>query len=291
LLVGFTRAEEDPEAERDREREWIVYSLEGILVPDYAAPRPETRPPDEADDDDPALIPLDRSSPDREGSEASAHRLAELEALVRDALGDMDLLRHTEIRLDEEVETLAVHGDSRVHDEVVRILQDVRGDRSSLVRLEARLQLVDPAKWDELPQPLARKLRIGRFHHFRRDVVRLSEKEVKDLSAPASSTLISSPRVTGWDRQRCTAVIVEQESIIADLKISDSNGERSLEPVVGVVNKGVSLEILASIGDDREHVALDVRFRWTDEKNPPRSVRASSLDRFRGIDGAEDYTI
>lgn len=306
--LGLTRADDATEAEREgatRERDdgrrvLEVYNLDDIVSADGFAPdfpRPtvdgDRAPSGVNRRSEPQPDGAERSRGDRSAARISDAKSKEIEELVRDALekaGDGPETR-VAVRDRQGSTDLFVTATRRGHEAVVGLLREIRGTDAPLVRIEIRVEALEPEAWSGLSPGLSRKLRVARLRGWKGSSVRLDPREEEEIASALGTETKYSTGVTAWDRQASHCVVVNQRAIIADLELERNDGRTRFEPVVGVSNTGLMAEFRPALSEDRKQLALNVNVEWAEENGPPKTVRASELERFRGIEGADKQLI
>ncbi len=83
-------------------------------------------------------------------------------------------------------------------------------------------------------------------------VVRAVEKEQK-------ATVLSSPRLTVYNTQRANIRILNQVTYIKDFDVTIAQSAVIADPIVGVVQEGLVLDVRPTISHDRRYITMEVR--------------------------------
>lgn len=81
-------------------------------------------------------------------------------------------------------------------------------------------------------------------------------KLLKALIDEKRAGVVSSPRLTCFDKQRANISVITQHSFVSGYEVNDSKGARVLDPVVETVNDGLVLALRPEISEGR--IALEI---------------------------------
>jgi type II secretory pathway component GspD/PulD (secretin) len=79
---------------------------------------------------------------------------------------------------------------------------------------------------------------------------------LKALLDDKRANVISSPRLTCYDKQRANISVVTQHAFVSGFEVNDSKGARVLDPVVETVNDGLVLALKPEIKDGK--ISLEI---------------------------------
>ncbi len=79
---------------------------------------------------------------------------------------------------------------------------------------------------------------------------------------------ITAPRITVYDGQRANVSITNQISYIQDYDVEVKGENWMADPIVGVVQDGLIVDLRPVVSKDRETVTVDIDFTWADVKRP-----------------------
>ena len=83
---------------------------------------------------------------------------------------------------------------------------------------------------------------------------------------------ISSPVVSVYNTQRAFVTVVNQVSYVQGFDVDVANGAFIADPIIGVVQEGIVLDVRPTISFDRRYVTLDVQATVADLVRPIRTV-------------------
>lgn len=79
---------------------------------------------------------------------------------------------------------------------------------------------------------------------------------LKALLDEKRASVVSSPRLTCFDRQRANISVITQHAYVSGFEVNDSKGARVLDPVVETVNDGLVLALKPEIIDSK--ISLEI---------------------------------
>ena len=85
-------------------------------------------------------------------------------------------------------------------------------------------------------------------------VARIVEKDIAQL--------ITAPRLTTYDGQRANISVVKQMSYIQDFDVEVMQDQWIADPVIGIVQEGVVLDIRPTLSADKKTITLDFDGTW-----------------------------
>ncbi|MBI2922529.1 MAG: hypothetical protein HYY18_15870 [Planctomycetes bacterium] len=83
-------------------------------------------------------------------------------------------------------------------------------------------------------------------------VIRLLRKTQK-------ASQVTAPRVTAFNGQRAHILIAQQQAYIQDYDVEIAQNSRAYDPVIGIVQDGLVLDVRPIISNDRKYVTLELR--------------------------------
>jgi type II secretory pathway component GspD/PulD (secretin) len=73
------------------------------------------------------------------------------------------------------------------------------------------------------------------------------------------ATQVTAPRVTAFNGQRAHILIAQQQAYIQDYDVEIAQNSRAYDPVIGIVQDGLVLDVRPIISNDRKYVTLEMR--------------------------------
>lgn len=228
-----------------------------------------------------------------EDSEASsvAHRGIQSERLAKWIEASLSAESRRDLRVRDG--QLLFTATAEAHDELARLLGDLRRDRALGVTIDAVVIPVSEDALAALPSLLARKIRRAAFEGVLPRVVQVAEEELDALLASIPEDLSGEaflPRVTAFNHQVSHGVVVSQAALVVDVEVSKEDGETKAEPVVGILNTGTVIQIQPSVDQDGSSIALGLKIE-TAKRKRSRVVPASELERFKDVPEVGDWSI
>lgn len=188
---------------------------------------------------------------------------------------------------------LLVTTTKETHKELARLLGDLRRERALVVRVEAAVIPVGEEALDALPTALTRKLRRAAFEGVLSHAFTMTQDDVDTLleSVPEGlETEFVAPRVHAFNHQVNYTLVINQAAMVADVKVSKQNGQTEAEPVIGVLNTGIVVQVQPAVSEDRRHIALALDIQTAKLKRT-RVVMANELERFKEIPEVGEWPI
>lgn len=82
---------------------------------------------------------------------------------------------------------------------------------------------------------------------------------VRALEKTQKGTVVSAPRVTAFNTQRAHILVADQQAYIKDFDVEIATNSVAFDPIVGIVQSGLALDVRPIISNDRKYVTLELR--------------------------------
>jgi len=147
------------------------------------------------------------------------------------------------------------------HDDLLRLLKQIRETRALQITVEARFLLFDPTAFPkevaDLLKPAAPDAPVTTSPHT------LTRQQVNILlsafSEQQSAVTMSAPRVSLLNGQRAYVLVATQRAYTSNLKVDRSvPGKPKYEPETEVAESGVMLDVQATASQDRKYITLNL---------------------------------
>lgn len=114
-----------------------------------------------------------------------------------------------------------------------------------------------------------------------------TQQEVLLRAAEKSERIqsLTAPRITVYDRQRANVSMLSQVSYVKDYEVEVAQDRFIADPIVGIVQDGMTLDVRPVVSADRRYVALEVDVTWAHLRRPMKERKVVLHD------GAEPVTI
>ncbi len=104
---------------------------------------------------------------------------------------------------------------------------------------------------------------------------------LRALEKSHKGTVVSAPRVTAFNTQRAHVLVADQQAYIKDFDVEIATNSVAYDPIVGVVQSGLVLDVRPIISNDRRYITLELRPSVATLQQPIRTtVVAQTLDIF-----------
>jgi beta-lactamase regulating signal transducer with metallopeptidase domain len=276
------------QADLEKDTVTRVYDVRDLMVPipdydpppvqdmNFDGPKPAEKPP----------VPLEKEAA------AERTRSEQIDALTRLIQETIDPDAWKKVaRLRELQGQLIVTAPPRLHEDLVRLLEQLRETRGLQVSVEARFLAVDDEVLAALPPDLRRTVE-GELRAAK-DPVRVGAAEVKPpdkspmppakdaskvvvldpeqvdlllkaVQGSAHSTILTAPRITLFNGQGGYVVTGTSRAYAADyVVIKENDGQTRYEPQIATVQSGVTFWSRATVSSDRKYATLSLRPRLT----------------------------
>ncbi len=269
---------------------WRTYDVAPLLraSPDFAAPG--------------LGIVIEPGAEEKARQEAESHAalekarsrmIQELEAKIRSvaapelwATGDRIVWGkdHTAVlaptSVQEKVQGLFEKGEARVtllapvsvQEKVQGLLERLIAEHRLIVHLETRLVTLDGDLSETLPPPLAKRIEGALSKETSAEHPRLDREDVDRLVASANlqKLPVHMPSVTLFNHQLSFVLVVNQAAMIADAKVTVEGGQRKLEPIIGVLNTGFTVQVRPAVSEDKTRIELELVAQTAETKGPSK---------------------
>ncbi len=95
------------------------------------------------------------------------------------------------------------------------------------------------------------------------------------IQKSANAVEVSSPTVSVFNTQRAFLTVVNQVSFIQGFDVDVANAARIADPIIGIVQEGIVLDVRPTISYDRKYVVLDVQTTVANLTRPIRSFQTN----------------
>lgn len=104
---------------------------------------------------------------------------------------------------------------------------------------------------------------------------------VRALEKTQKGTVVTAPRVTAFNTQRAHILVADQQAYIKDFDVEIATNSVAFDPIVGIVQSGLALDVRPIISNDRKYVTLELRPAVASLAQPIRTTLvASTFDAF-----------
>jgi beta-lactamase regulating signal transducer with metallopeptidase domain len=244
-----------------------IYDVGVLLEPvqDFAAPRLGVLTLDAL----PKAPPVDPEAARQE----RMRKLEELGALVRARVEPESW--GNDSRMEFQDGQLIVTAREAVQQGVKALLDQRFAERGLAVTVTCKLLALDPESKGSLGGELPAAIQAALAREPRNAARQLSPEELAEVTGTARQ--VSAPSLTVYNRQRSHSLVVQQSSIIADVRTSEVNGEEVLDPVPGTLNTGFVVEVRPELNADTRRAALDLAYEWADARRPIQAFRVFNI--------------
>ncbi len=104
---------------------------------------------------------------------------------------------------------------------------------------------------------------------------------LRALEKSQKGTVVSAPRVTAFNTQRAHVLVADQQAYIKDFDVEIATNSVAYDPIVGVVQSGLVLDVRPIISNDRKYITLELRPAVANLVQPIRTtIVAQTFDIF-----------
>lgn len=82
---------------------------------------------------------------------------------------------------------------------------------------------------------------------------------IRALRKSQKAAVVTAPRVTAFNGQRAHILIAQQQAYIQDYDVEIAQNSRAYDPVMGIVQDGLVLDVRPIISNDRKYITLEMR--------------------------------
>lgn len=82
---------------------------------------------------------------------------------------------------------------------------------------------------------------------------------IRALRKSQKASVLTAPRVTAFNGQRAHILIAQQQAYIQDYDVEIAQNSRAYDPVMGIVQDGLVLDVRPIISNDRKYITLEMR--------------------------------
>ena len=82
---------------------------------------------------------------------------------------------------------------------------------------------------------------------------------IRALRKTQKASVVTAPRVTAFNGQRAHILIAQQQAYIQDYDVEIAQNSRAYDPVMGIVQDGLVLDVRPIISNDRKFITLEMR--------------------------------
>ncbi|KAF0245465.1 MAG: hypothetical protein FD180_1584 [Planctomycetota bacterium] len=82
---------------------------------------------------------------------------------------------------------------------------------------------------------------------------------IRALRKTQKASQVTAPRVTAFNGQRAHILIAQQQAYIQDYDVEIAQNSRAYDPVMGIVQDGLVLDVRPIISNDRKYITLEMR--------------------------------
>jgi MSHA biogenesis protein MshL len=101
------------------------------------------------------------------------------------------------------------------------------------------------------------------------------------LEKSNKATVVQAPRITMFNNQRAHIFVLQNTAYIADYSPALAAGAGALDPIIGLLQTGVVLDVRPVVSNDRRYVTLELRPTLA-ELQTLRQVRLQTVDSDQG---------
>ena len=262
--LGLTRA---PGADPGKELITREYPVEALIQP-----RQDSKAPSLG-----VVIPSKEKQvegpPPEELAADRKNRLDQLVRIVRSTVFPRTASEGMKIAAEGTSLRITAHEDAQR--EVERLLQRLAAEEGLAVKVEAEVLGLDEAALEKLPSALVRDLRVSAFRRAPLSISPADASTLLDASTEKKSKR-SSPVLITFDHQQSHLLVVQQESLIVDIRAPEGP-KKEPEPIVGILNTGVMIEARPTVSADRKAIALELGFEKYDVRRPIQHVEMQGI--------------
>lgn len=135
------------------------------------------------------------------------------------------------------------------------------GGGSTNFRFQQLLTYANPAKAGRADFPLGSDLNniggLGLQYAFLGDTAK--KLILRALNKTEKATQVSAPRVTAFNAQRAHILVAEQQAYIRDYDVEIATSAAAYDPIIGIVQDGLVLDVRPIISNDRKYITLEMR--------------------------------
>jgi type II secretory pathway component GspD/PulD (secretin) len=82
---------------------------------------------------------------------------------------------------------------------------------------------------------------------------------IRAVRKTQKASVVTAPRVTAFNGQRAHILIAQQQAYIQDYDVEIAQNSRAYDPVIGIVQDGLVLDVRPIISNDRKYITLEMR--------------------------------
>lgn len=82
---------------------------------------------------------------------------------------------------------------------------------------------------------------------------------IRAVRKSQKASVVTAPRVTAFNGQRAHILIAQQQAYIQDYDVEIAQNSRAYDPVMGIVQDGLVLDVRPIISNDRKYITLEMR--------------------------------
>ncbi len=82
---------------------------------------------------------------------------------------------------------------------------------------------------------------------------------IRALEKTQKGTVVTAPRVTAFNTQRAHILVADQQAYIKDYDVEIATNSVAFDPIVGIVQSGLALDVRPIISNDRRYLTLELR--------------------------------
>jgi type II secretory pathway component GspD/PulD (secretin) len=148
-----------------------------------------------------------------------------------------------------------------MHEQIAKLLLQIREARGVQIAVEARFIAIDPAALDKA---MGERLKSTIGKSGAATVWQLADDEVqavlKATQEGKQSTLLTAPRITLFNGQRAYVNVSTQTAYVSGFNVTKRDGgETRYEPKIATVESGVMLDVRATASADRRYATLTLK--------------------------------
>ncbi|MCE9582701.1 MAG: hypothetical protein K8T20_09430 [Planctomycetes bacterium] len=82
---------------------------------------------------------------------------------------------------------------------------------------------------------------------------------IRAVRKSQKASVVTAPRVTAFNGQRAHVLVAQQQAYIQDYNVEIAQNSRAYDPVIGIVQDGLVLDVRPIISNDRKYITLEMR--------------------------------
>ncbi|NUN47479.1 MAG: hypothetical protein HUU15_01450 [Candidatus Brocadiae bacterium] len=82
---------------------------------------------------------------------------------------------------------------------------------------------------------------------------------IRAVRKTQKASVVTAPRVTAFNGQRAHILVAQQQAYIQDYDVEIAQNARAYDPVIGIVQDGLVLDVRPIISNDRKYITLEMR--------------------------------